>query len=272
MVQRSNAVTVAARVLKLLTRYRISHATLTQIALELAVPKSSCSRILKSLVDEGLLEYDPVTKLYSLGPYAIVIGSRAFENVDYLKSIRPAMQELTSQTSLTSAWIQRVEPNRLMYVAKQEGTAHTHVSISVGNRFPINEVSWGQWVVAYADPDEQQAILAEGLPKVSDTNITDPTLYLKHAMEGRADGVITTAGDYMPGIWSASVPVLTYDRKLVGILAIIGLAQNLSEDERKFATDLTREVGRRIVVGHSEAAGVIDARPGRISPMAHRRG
>ena len=91
MVQSSSSVAVAARILKLLTRYRLAHATLTQIAVELVVPKSSCSRILKALVEEGLLAYDPLTKLYSLGPYAIVIGSRASENVDYLKPVRGAL-------------------------------------------------------------------------------------------------------------------------------------------------------------------------------------
>jgi DNA-binding IclR family transcriptional regulator len=257
VVQGNSSVAIAARVLKLLTRYRLAHATLTQIAFELSVPKSSCSRILKALVAEGLLAYDPQTKLYSLGPYAIVLGSRASENVDYLKPVRNALQELASRTSLTAAWIERVPNNRLMYVAKQEGTAHTHVSISIGNRFPLSEVSWGQWVVAYADREEQQRIVAEGLPKVSDTNITDPDEYVRHAMESRARGILTTSGDYMPGIWAASVPVVTDDQQLVGILAIIGLAETLSEDARNAAVEVIREISQRTLVS-SMAPSVAD--------------
>lgn len=261
MVQGSPSVTIAALILKLLTRYRFAHATLTEISRELSVPKASCSRFLKALVDEGLLAYDPVTKLYSLGPYAVVIGARAVENVDYLKPVRSAMQELTSRTSLTSAWIQRVEKNRLMYVAKQEGTVDPHVSISVGNRFPLNEVSWGMWVVAYAEPSEQAAILAEGLPKVSATNITDRDRYLEQAMRSRERGILTTSSDYMPGIWAASAPVLTYDQTLVGILAIIGLADLLGDEEREHWARVMGEVGRRTVVGHvGEASCVIDGR------------
>jgi DNA-binding IclR family transcriptional regulator len=257
MVQASSSAAVVARVLKLLTRYRLARATLTQIALELAVPKSSCSRILKALVEEGLLAYDPATKLYSLGPYAIVIGSRASENVDYLKPVRTALQELALRTSLTAAWIERVESNRLMYVAKQEGTAHTHVSISIGNRFPMNEVSWGQWVVAYADAEEQQRILADGLPRVCDTNITDAEDYLEHARVARKHGVLTTSGDYMPGIWAASAPVVTDDQQLVGILAIIGLADTLGSDERERAIDVMRDVVKRTIVNH---VGIASAR------------
>jgi IclR family KDG regulon transcriptional repressor len=253
MVQATSSVTVAARILKLLTRYRLARASLTQIAVELCVPKSSCSRILKALVEEGLLAYDPLTKLYSLGPYAIVIGSRAGENVDYLGAVRAALEELATRTSLTAAWIQRVEPRRLMYVAKQEGTAHTHVSISIGNRFPINEVSWGQWVLAYADPQEQKEILRDGLPKVSDTNITDPEDYLEHAMRCREAGILLTSGDYMPGIWAASAPVVNHEQKLVGILSIIGLVDVLSDDERDTATEVMKEVGRKTVMSHASS-------------------
>jgi DNA-binding IclR family transcriptional regulator len=140
-----------------------------------------------------------------------------------------------------------------MYVAKQEGTAHTHVSISIGNRFPLNEVSWGQWVVAYADPQDQKEILADGLPRVSDTNITDPDEYLAHAMSCRELGILTTSGDYMPGIWAASAPVVTHDQKLVGILAIIGVADVLADDERTRAAEVMKEVGRRTVI--SQPAG-----------------
>lgn len=251
MVQATSSVSIAAKALKLLTRYRHARATLTQIAVELSVPKSSCSRILKALVDEGLLAYDPLTKQYSLGPYAIVIGSRAGENVDYLGTIRAALQELATQTTLTAAWIQRVEPMRLMYVAKHEGTADTHVGISIGNRFPILEVSWGQWVVAYAEQQDQELILAGGLPKVSETNITDPDEYLAHAKLCRQVGILTTAGDYMPGIWAASAPVVTHDQHLVGILAVIGLAELLNTDDRAKAADFVREVGRRTIVNHT---------------------
>jgi IclR family transcriptional regulator, KDG regulon repressor len=251
MVQGSPAAESAAKILKLLTRYRTARASLTEIAVELGMAKSSCSRILKALVDEGLLSYDSMTRLYSLGPYAIIIGARAEESVDYMAPVRQALHELTDGTALTSAWIQRAEADRLMYVAKEEGTADTHVSISVGNRFPLAKVSWGQWVVAYADAKDRAAILARGLPKVSETNITDPVEYVRQCERARESRILTTSGDYMPGIWAASAPVLSHGQCLVGILSVIAVADLMPDADRERYADLVRTVALKTVVHES---------------------
>ena len=248
MVQSSPAAESAAKILKLLTRYRTARASLTEIAVELDMAKSSCSRILKALVDEGLLSYDGVTRLYSLGPYAIIIGARAEESVDYMAPIRQALHELTDATGLTSAWIQRVEADRLMYLAKEEGTADTHVGISVGNRFPVAKVSWGQWVVAYADAKDRAAILARGLPKVSETNITDPVEYVRQCERIRETRILTTSGDYMPGIWAASAPILSYSQRLVGIISVIGVADLVAAADRERFADIVRTLALRTVI------------------------
>jgi IclR family KDG regulon transcriptional repressor len=253
MVQASPSVASAAKILKLLTRYRTARASLTDIAVELQLPKSTCSRILKSLVAENILSYDHMTRLYSLGPYAIIIGARAEENVDYMAPVRLALHELAEATGLTAAWIERVEPDRLMYIAKAEGTADTHVSISVGNRFPLTKVSWGMWVVAFADTHERAAILAHGLPKVSETNITDLHEYLRQADLIRETRILTTCSDYMPGIWAASAPLLSHDQHLVGILAIIGLADVVTEEQRESYSDTIRDTGLRTVIHRSNA-------------------
>jgi len=248
MVQGSPAAESAAKILKLLTRYRTARASLTEIAVELEMAKSSCSRVLKALVDEGLLSYDGVTRLYSLGPYAIIIGARAEESVDYMAPIRQALHELTDGTDLTSAWIQRVEADRLMYMAKEEGTAATHVSISVGNRFPLAKVSWGQWVVAFAGAKDRAAILSRGLPKISETNITDPVEYVRQCERIRETRILTTSGDYMPGIWAASAPVLSDSQQLVGILAVIGVADLVPAADRDRYTNLVRTVAMKAVI------------------------
>jgi IclR family transcriptional regulator, KDG regulon repressor len=246
MVSASPAVVDGLRILKFLTRYRTARATLTQISQSLDIPKSSCSRILRALVDEGFLAYDAETKLYSLGPYSIVVGARASETIDYFGLIRSALQELVDRTTLTSAWIQRVEPDRLMYVAKQEGTGQPHVSIAIGNRFPLLEVSYGMWVVAYADPAEQSELLQHGLPTVTSTNLTDPTQYIEKVNLGRKVGVLTSVGDYLPGIWAASAPVVGHDDKLVGVLAVIGVVDQISDTDRGNYANMISQVARNI--------------------------
>jgi DNA-binding IclR family transcriptional regulator len=72
-------------------------------------------------------------------------------------------------------------------------------------------------------------------------------------MRCRDDGILLTAGDYMPGIWAASAPVVNHEHKLVGILSIIGLVDVLSEDERDAATRVMKDVGRKTEMSHASS-------------------
>ena len=145
------SVDTAARALAMLTRYRTQSATLSEITTALGVSKTTCLRVLKTLQAHGLLAYDEAEKRYSLGYYCVVLGARAQESLDYLAALRPLMRECATRTGLTDAFAQRVPGDRMMYVATEDGGNPMHINVSVGNRFPITDVSYGKWVLAFAD-------------------------------------------------------------------------------------------------------------------------
>ena len=180
-----------------------------------------------------------MTRLYSLGPYAIIIGARAEESVDYMAPVRQALHELTDGTALTSAWIQRAEADRLMYVAKEEGTADTHVSISVGNRFPLAKVSWGSgWSSPTRTPRTGPRSSREACQRSARPTLPTRVEYVRQCERARESRILTTSGDYMPGIWAASAPVLSHGQRLIGILSVIAVADLMPEADREKYADL----------------------------------
>lgn len=241
----SPSVDSASRVLKLLSRYRTAHASLTQICTELQLPKSSCSRILKTMEWHGLLRYDGLTHLYSLGPYAIVLGARAEENTDYFADLKPVMREAAVRTNMTAGWVQQVDARRMMYVAKHEGAALHRVSISIGNRFPITEVSYGQWVLAFADQGEQQRLLAGGLRAMTPATVTDVEEYREQLARIQHEGVLVSRGEYVPGVCAVSCPVFNPRGELLGVLAVLGLMPTMVEADYSRAIEVMTEIGRR---------------------------
>ena len=80
----SGSVKSAMRVLDLLEYLRRWNAaqTHTQIAAQLAIPKSSLTQLLKTLVSRGYLDYDPASKGYFLGPAIAALGQRSAETRD----------------------------------------------------------------------------------------------------------------------------------------------------------------------------------------------
>lgn len=239
------AADLAARALKLLSRYQTKDGTLTDIAVMLGASKATCLRVLRTLEWHGLVRYDPGTRRYSLGIQAVVIGARAEESIDYLLHLRPFLREAADATGMTAVLVQQVSPDRMMYVAKQESDSRARVSVSVGNRFPITDTSYGKWLLAYAPPEVRDAVLAGGLRRRTSRTVTDLDEYRAQLKTIRDEGVLISREEYVPGICAVSGPVLDHGGALLGVLAVLGFASGYDEAALASVAETVRGITRR---------------------------
>lgn len=239
------SVDLAARILQLLSRYRTARSTLTEVATATGDSKTTCLRVLKTLEGHGLVRYDDDTHRYSLGISAVVIGARAEESLDYVSYVKPCLAEASDRTSLTAVLVQRVSDDRLMYVAKQESPSRARVNISVGNRFPITEVSYGKWLLVYLDSTEREKILADGLRQVTPATLTDVAAYRDQLSQIRADGVLVSFEEYVPGVCAISAPILKSQDELLGVMAVLGLASSQTKDDIAEIAGIVKAIATR---------------------------
>ncbi|MFC9836366.1 IclR family transcriptional regulator [Rhodococcus sp. NPDC127530] len=225
------AVDTAARVLEFLSRYRTSQSTLSEIASALEVPKSTCLRVLLTLSRHGLVSYSEDSKRYSLGFFAVVLGARAEEGHSAINRARPLMTEIVERSGLTAALVQRVSDDRLMYVAKSDGAAISTVHVSVGNRFPILQVSYGKWYVAFADAEQRDAMVPTVLPTTATRVTPDRATYLAECDALDPHGVLVSRGEYAPGVLAVSIPLVDQRGDLEGVVVALGFSDSFEEDE-----------------------------------------
>jgi DNA-binding IclR family transcriptional regulator len=174
------AVELSCRILQYLAGYAHSHATLSQIATTLRASKSSCLRVLRVLERERFVEYNEAAKVFSLGTYLFVLGSRAASQVDVLAMALPYVAQAAKTTGLTCVLVERYGPAHYMYIAKEEPATPLRISVAVGQRFPLASGSHGKCFLAWLPPSEASAILDRyGLPRFTEKSITDPAAYLK---------------------------------------------------------------------------------------------
>lgn len=236
---------LAARALTLMSRYRTKDGTLTEIATALGASKATCLRVLRTLEWHGLVRHDPNTRRYSLGIQAVMVGARAEENIDYLLHLRPFLREAAERTTMTAVLVQQVSQDRMMYVAKHESDSRARVTISVGNRFPITDTSYGKWLLAYASQEVRDAALAGGLRNITPNTVTDPKAYLAQLDEIRDEAVLVSREEYVPGICAVSCPVLDYGGDLLGVIAVLGFASACDDGRLASVAAVVRGIGRR---------------------------
>jgi IclR family KDG regulon transcriptional repressor len=250
---RSPAADVAARTLKLLSRYRTRCLTLAEIAAELQVPKTSCLRVLRTLQAHGLLGYEEATRRYSLGQYAVVIGSRAAEGLDALTRVRPLLAAAARRSGLTAAFVQRVADDRMMYVAKHDGPGTGGVTVSVGNRFPITSVSYGKWVMAFAHDEERERLLAGGLPQITPATTTDKAQYLRQVDALRVGEILESRSEYIRGIYAVSCALVDQRHELAGVVVVLGILDELDEDRRQAVCAVMRDIAAQSTADRFDA-------------------
>ncbi|WP_160573822.1 IclR family transcriptional regulator [Actinomadura physcomitrii] len=239
------AVDLASRVLKLLSGHRTSAATLSMISAELDAPKTSCLRVLRTLQAHDLVCYDPESRRYSLGSYAVVLGARAAENSAFLRALRPVIREAAIRTGWSSAVVQRSSDDlMMMYVAKCESPRLPRVPISIGSRFPIATTSYGKWLLAYSTESERERLLADRVPSMTVGTVLDPVIHQAQLERIREEGVLVSREEYVRGVTAVSCPILDVDQTLIGVLAVLAPIRRSDRDRIEPLVSVMRDISR----------------------------
>ncbi|MDM0046184.1 IclR family transcriptional regulator [Variovorax dokdonensis] len=228
----------AMDVLKLMARLR-RDITVTDVATELGLPKSSVSRTLSMMAEYGFLDRDPVTRAYRPGGLIMEASYhfRASRNASSL--LEDELDVLVRDTGYTG-YINVLDGADSMVVQMRTGTGGAlQVYTPVGTRAPAYSTSMGRAILARLTDDEVNQLIGSRLDvRRGDIPRTRKDL-LERLATIRTQGWALSRGEFVPNVAGISAAVVDAgSRKVYGIG--IGLpAQDLTED-------LIRRFGRRV--------------------------
>jgi len=239
------SVEYAAKILIYLSRYKSKQSTLTEISKNLDINKSACLRVLKTLEANNFVYYNSETKKYSLGTYISVLGKRVGENLDYLRIINQFLEEVCELTGLTAALVQRVSFDRVMFISQYQTQIQPRLSISVGNRFPLTEVSYGKWILANVSKEERNYHLREGLKKVTSYTRTNLQEYIEELSEIKRSNILVSRQEYTNNVTAISSALYDWKGQILGMIALVGVSSLIDEAEEQRLCTVLKEVTNR---------------------------
>jgi DNA-binding IclR family transcriptional regulator len=129
----------------------------TEVARAANIPRPTAHRLLTALSDEGLVDRDAATGLWSLGPELYLLGAGAASRYDVTEHSRDVIDRLARHTG-ESAFLSARRGDETVCVANQEGSfpLRSHV-LHVGIRFPLGVASAGLAILSHlpdADIDD----------------------------------------------------------------------------------------------------------------------
>jgi DNA-binding IclR family transcriptional regulator len=213
-----------AMVERLLAIYEVFHRlqrpmSLTELAREAGIPKSSCHAIVKTLAARGHLyqllrprALYPTRKLYDLTREIHARDPLAERVVPLLERLRDASQEtviLGKQEGEAVIYLQVLEsPNPIRYSARP------------GEFKPLHASAIGKALLGSLKEAALAASLAGlPLPRVTPRTLTDPQQLAEDVTEGRRRGYFVTRGENVPDVWAVSCTLVLDGQTLAVAIA-----------------------------------------------------
>lgn len=253
----------AARVADVLLRFIDGPQTfgVTAMARELGLSKAVVHRILRTLVDRDLLEFDGAIRAYRLGPAAAAIGARALRDSQLRRVAMGPLRRLREATGETTTLSARV-PDGRVYLDQVESLHEIKMTVELGRRYPLHAGSSSRAILAFLPADEQQKIVEGQLSALTPETLIEPAALRASLLDVRAKGIAESGGERQPGAASVAAAVFDLDGHPVGAISVCGPIGRLAGTIREECVPLVAAAADEISVALGWRGGlpIVDER------------
>ena len=191
------------------------------VARRLGVDKSQASRTLRTLAEHGLVERDPVTRAYRVGPrvfgYAALVAQRRL-----LRAAPPVLAELVAGLG-ERAHLSVLDGAAVLTLLSESPPHAVQAAGWAGRTVPAYCTAAGRALLADHDPDAQAALLGRvALERVAPNTVTDLDALARRIAAARARGWAAADEEMEPGLAAVAAPVRRFDGRIVAALNVSG--------------------------------------------------
>jgi DNA-binding IclR family transcriptional regulator len=258
-VQGAQVVHRIAVLMRLVGLSRERGADFGELAAASGLTKPTTHRLLSSLAAEGLLDHDPDTGRWHLGPELYIMGSFAASRFPIEQFAAASVQRLAAATG-ESAFLSMRRGDETVCLVREEGSfpIRSHV-LDVGSRFPIGVGSAGLAIIAHLPSDEQERILRKLDLANQRWGVKQSIPAIRETIDAaQSRGYIVNPGRVVEGSWGMAAAVFDRDNRPAWALSLTGI-------ESRFLPDRQRELGRLLLLEAHRVTTKVrgEATPGR---------
>jgi IclR family acetate operon transcriptional repressor len=216
------------RLLKLFTA-EAPELQLIEISSLSSLNKTTTHRLLQALLSEELLDRNPGSGAYRLGPGMMALGVQALSSNDLRLRARPLLKRLAEETGETATL--EVPIDDTMLILDEVTSKHfLGASGNVGTRWPIHATSTGKALIAFdqSGPDR----LGPELIYLTSNTITQFDKLEKELGDIRRRGFAEVVDELEDGLSGVAAVVRGGMGEVLGALSICGPSQRMSESRR----------------------------------------
>lgn len=196
-----------------------------QIARELELIPSTCLHILRVLVDEGLVAFDPISKRYSIDVGILPIARSAIQRNSFVNLVERRLTELSLRFGVTGIATQLTDPEHMVVVALSQAPLPFRLQVDLGSRFPALISATGRCFAAFGGMSDTE--LKKRFAKLNWEHPPTFEDWKAEIDETRGRGFAVDRGTYIGGVTILAAPFLGQHGHMTHSLVAIGISEKV---------------------------------------------
>ncbi|MFB9267014.1 IclR family transcriptional regulator [Bradyrhizobium erythrophlei] len=243
----TQTVSRAMRALRLVANRHGKGIRLSDIAETMALPRPTVHRLLKALVDEGLLARENGSRRYVVGTFALELGLVSARALTMHECCRPILQQLAERTGDTSFLFVR-SANDSVCVDRVQGTFPIQTpSVPLGARHPLGITAGGLALLAALSDEDAADVVSDIEPRLrAYGDVSADELHRLRRM-ARQNGYALIGNRAVPGVTAVGLPVMDRAGAAIAAVAVASTSERMTaarvalllSDLRKAADDVS---------------------------------
>jgi DNA-binding IclR family transcriptional regulator len=203
--------------------------TMTQIADQIGINKSTVHRLLGTLEKRRFVQRDPATGAYQLGIRLFQMAYLTLEHNDLRRLATPSLRRLCEQHQ-ENVDLSVLDDMEVVFVNHLEGPQRVKVASATGQRLPAFATASGRANLAYLPDEAVRGILARGMPRYTQYTPLSQEAVFEDLRLIREQGFALSEQEYEDGINAVAAPILDASKLPFAAVAIVGPAYRLTRE------------------------------------------
>lgn len=202
-----------------------------ELSQKLGIHKSTVSRLLHMLSDNGFLQQNRDTRKYTLGRAVAEIGNAALRSLNHemVTIAQPYLNALCEAVGESVA-LEAVSGADVLLAYHCEGQRHIRFSFQLGERVPLHVAAGAKTILANSPPEFLEHCLKGRLNRFTANTIVSKKQFRQLLEEVRQTGLAYDRGERYEDTRAIGAPILNHDGVATAAVVIAGPAFRLTPE------------------------------------------
>ena len=200
----------------------------SEVLVSSSYPKATLYRLLQTLTNQGMLQYDDERQVYGMGIRLVRLAHAAWQQSSIAPIAREFIDALSEKTGET-VHLAQLDNGQVLYVDKRNAASPIEMFSQAGKIGPGYCTGVGKAMIAFLDPAQQnRAIAQQAFHAYTANTLTSAQALRDELNEIRQAGIAFDREEHEPDIICIAAPVLTSAGRVVGGLSVTSSTRRYS--------------------------------------------